>query len=273
MPRRFALALLCLLVLLLSALLLGRHYLPRLRPAPKRTPVPTARPTPVIPPTPIPPRRVALYFEGSEDERFHPEARDLPAALDDAAFVKSIAAAVLEGPRRPELLRPFPEGWTVRGAFRMKDGLVFLDLAPPAPPDGSPPPRWETGTHEEEGAVASLLLSVTKNAPDVARVVLLVGGEPVETLAGHLDLTHPLHADPARAVDEAPLEPPPPTPAPTATPAASGTPALPAAPSAAAPPPAPAPGRSPSAPPPREVKPRTPTPTPTAARRPPAETA
>ncbi|HEV8267117.1 MAG TPA: hypothetical protein VGR00_02745, partial [Thermoanaerobaculia bacterium] len=133
MPRRFALTLLALLVLLLAALFLGRRlFIARDRRV-GPTPAPKAPPTASIPPTPIPGRRVALYFEGTADERLHPEARDVAAAADDVAFLRSLASSVLDGPRRPELLRPFPAGWTLRAAYRMKDGLVVLDLAPPPP--------------------------------------------------------------------------------------------------------------------------------------------
>jgi hypothetical protein len=235
MPRRFALALVTLLLLLFLALVVGRHF--KSKPQGNPRTVPTPRPTPVVPPTPIPARGVVLYFESGADEKLHPEARQLAVARDEVAFLRSLASAVLEGPRRPELLRPFPEGWGLRGAYRMKDGLIVLDLSPPPAPQpnpaGGPPPRWETGSHEEETAAQAILLSVTKNMPDVKRVVFLIGGEPAETLAGHLDLSHPLRPDATRAVDEPPLEAPPaatPSPSPSPSPAVT-SPASPEAPS------------------------------------------
>ena len=222
MPRRFALALLALLILLLLGLLIGR----RVHEARQKRQV-AARPTPTRtippPPTPIPARLVSIWFESAEDGLFHPEAREVPAAVDDVAFLRSLAGAVLEGPRHPALLKPFPDGWTLRAAFRLADGLAVLDLAPPAPPTPTPTPepspvevpgkkgakkpeptptipppvaiaelpkRWETGSSEEVGATQSLVLTVTKNLHYVSRVILLVGGEPVETLAGHVEIEH-----------------------------------------------------------------------------------
>jgi Sporulation and spore germination len=213
MPRRFALALLTLLVLLLLALLAGRR-LRSISPSLYRgSTVPTAQPTPAIPPTPIPARRVVLFFESGDDERFHPELRDVPSSLDEAGFLRSIAAAVMEGPRSAQLLAPFPAGWTVRGAYRLKAGLAVIDLSPAALPPGpgapapAVSPRWETGSHEEESAAQALVLSIVKNIPDVNRVFFVLSGEPADTLAGHLDLTHPLRPDVARTVQETPLEP------------------------------------------------------------------
>ena len=235
MPRRLVAALSVLLLLLVAAFAVGR----RLRRGPRSSQPPKSivAPTPRIPPTPIPARRVVLYFESAEDERLHPEARDLATSADETALLRSLAAAVLEGPRRPDLLQPFPGGWRVRSAYRLAEGLAVLDLEAPARPSadaagatgqGTTPASWETGGHEEFFAAQSLLVSVTRNIPAVGRIVLLVGGEPAETLAGHLDLAHPLLPDVRLATDEPVFEPPPtptPTPPPTPTPTAAPTPA------------------------------------------------
>ena len=224
MPRRLALALVALLLLLLGALVAGR----RLKsPAPAASLVPTLRPTAVIPPTPIPARRVSLYFESPQDDLLHPEARDVPAALDDVAFLRSVAAAVMDGPRRPELVKPFPDGWSLRGAYLLRDGLAVVDLSPPSPDAPKEPgvpagPRWPAGSHEEDAAIQSLAVTLAKNLPAVTRVVLLVAGDAAETLGGHADLTHPIAPDLRRAADEPPAEAPVvPTASPTPSPAPS----------------------------------------------------
>lgn len=290
MPRRFALALLALLVLLLLGLLAGRKvHESRQRRRVATRPVPTRTIPP--PPTPIPARLAAIWFESAADGMFRGEVREVPAAVDDVALLRRLGAEVLAGPRHPDLLRPFPEGWTLRAAYRLAEGLAVLDLAPPIPAEPSPaaeakegspgggeggketptpeptsppiasepPKRWETGSSEELAAVQSLVLTVTKNLPAVTRVILLVGGEPVETLAGHVDLTHPLAPDLSRAADEAPLvapmSPPLPEPPDSTDPAA---PAASPAPGAATPPALPAPAASPA--PPRPVARLTPPP-------------
>ncbi len=266
MPRRFALLLLALLLLLLVAFLAGRRLTGGFgRGRTSASVVPTPRPTAPIPPTPIPPRRVALWFEGEEDGLLHPEARDLPAASDAVALLRAVASAIFEGPRRSGLLRPFPEGWRLRAAYRMKDGLAVLDLAPPAPAaDGTssttsaaptaqrppqplqaqaPQPRWEPGAHEEWTALQSLVFSAARNLPELKRFVILVSGEPAETLGGHVDLSHPIVPDGRLASEEAPGEPPAPTPTPEPSPTAA--PSGPAAPRPPAVPPGPKPKPTP----------------------------
>ena len=251
MPRRLALGLVALLLLLLGGLFVARRVLTPPASAAGKVP-PAPRPTPVVPPTPIAEKRVPIYFASAEDDLFHAETREIPASSDDAAFLRAIASAVLAGPRAPGLLPAFPEGWTLRGAYRLRDGLAVVDLAPPgstAPPAtpavGPPAPpqtpsdalRWQTGSHEEEAAAQALLITVAKNVPDVSKLAILIAGEPAETLAGHLDLTHPLAPDLARVSPAPALEvptalPAPPAPAEPATagPLPAPTPAPPATP-------------------------------------------
>ena len=241
MARRFALALVAIL-----ALLLGAFAVLRSAQAPKAgaPPAPAPRPTAVVPPTPIPARNVTLFFESREgDGTLHPEARDVPAATDDVAFLRSVAAGVVEGPRSADLVAPFPEGWTLRGAYLLREGVAVLDLAPPraapaseaagaAPAAPAAPAwvKWQAGSHEEDTAVQALAVTVAKNMTGVTRIVFLVAGEPADTLAGHVDLTHPVApdftrvaAEPARPAQAAPT----PTPVPTATPTPAPSPSKP----------------------------------------------
>jgi hypothetical protein len=240
--RRFALALVAILALLLGAFLVMRSLRAPKAGAP---PVLAPRPTAVVPPTPIPARNVTLFFESTEgDGALHPEARDVPVATDDVAFLRALASGVVEGPRSADLVRPFPEGWTLRGAYLLRDGVAVLDVAPPrvpAPPEAAGPAapehavpappatvKWQAGAHEEDTAVQALAVTVCKNMTGVTRVVLLVAGEPADTLAGHVDLTHPIAPDFTRAAAETPrpAQAPPtatPTPAPTETPTAEPT--------------------------------------------------
>lgn len=214
MARRFALALVAILALLLGAFLVMRSV--RV-PKAGEPPAPAPRPTAVAPPTPIPARNVTLFFESKDgDGVLHPEARDVPVATDDVAFLRSVAAGVVEGPRSADLVRPFPDGWTLRGAYLLRDGVAVLDVAPPALA------KWQAGAHEEDMAVQALAVTVSKNMTGVTRVILLVAGEPADTLAGHVDLAHPVAPDLTRAATETPrpAQPPPtatPTPAPTPT--------------------------------------------------------
>jgi hypothetical protein len=156
-----------------------------------------------------------------------------------------VAAAVMDGPRRQELVRPFPEGWSLRGAYLLREGIAVIDLTPPPLPaprePGTPAsPRWQAGSHEEDSAIQALAVTLAKNLPQVTRVVLLVAGEAAETLGGHADLLHPIAPDLRRAAEEPALEAPT---TPTATPSPAASPSPSPAPSPAVPPARPVPRR------------------------------
>jgi hypothetical protein len=53
-----------------------------------------------------------------------------------------------------------------------------------------------SGMDSEMLAVFSLVNSITMNFPAIKRVQILVDGRIAETLAGHVDLSHPLMPDP-----------------------------------------------------------------------------
>jgi len=77
---------------------------------------------------------------------------------------------------------PYPA--EVLAVFTDDRGHAFVDLtAPPQPLQGS-----QAELLLAYGVVDSVLL----NCPELHSVQLLFGGEEVETLAGHLDLSRPL---------------------------------------------------------------------------------
>ena len=57
--------------------------------------------------------------------------------------------------------------------------------------------QLEPGSASELYAVVGLANTLALNFPSVRRVKILVEGEEVNTLAGHLDLTHPIWPDPS----------------------------------------------------------------------------
>jgi hypothetical protein len=61
---------------------------------------------------------------------------------------------------------------------------VVLDLAVDA--------SLSFGSAEELSIVATLVDTVLQNVANTRRVRILVNGEPVESLGGHVDLTRPL---------------------------------------------------------------------------------
>lgn len=93
-----------------------------------------------------------------------------------------------------EQLKPAPSGYTsavprgtrLRAVFVSGRGEAFVDLS------------REVGTGHVGGSLTeaftiySIVNALTTNLPAIASVQLLVEGREVDTLAGHIDLRHPL---------------------------------------------------------------------------------
>jgi hypothetical protein len=141
-----------------------------------------AEETPPATPTAAPQQRIVLLFPGV-DGRLHPELRTTAVPVDLAPRVRVVVTELLAGsgsglgpvvPYPAELTAVFVDG----------GDTAFVDLTPPPEPLG--------GSHDELMIAYGVVDSILLNCPELTRVQLLFGGEEVDTLTGHLDLSRPL---------------------------------------------------------------------------------
>jgi germination protein M len=132
-------------------------------------------------------RPLTLYF-GDEDARtLLSERREVPAGTSLEARVEACMQALIEGPDQHGAVRTLPAGARLRKAFFDDDSAtLYLDFNPAlvtAHPGGSA---------AEYFTLSSIVRTLGANFPEVARVQLLVDGQPVESLAGHFDTSKPI---------------------------------------------------------------------------------
>lgn len=132
--------------------------------------------------------KVTLYFADPRWTRLVPEERRLAPASDAIARVRSLVAALAEGPRVPESAPVLPKATKVRGVYLGREGLAVVDLENLAGFDPG-------GASGEALAVFSLVQTITQNVPGLTAVQFLVGGQELETLAGHVKISEPLRPD------------------------------------------------------------------------------
>jgi hypothetical protein len=130
---------------------------------------------------------ITLYFPGAGG-RLYAETRSIPVVVEVEARVVRVVEEVLSGPSTPELEAPLPAGTTLRGIDLLGERVAFVDL-------GSEEELPPAGSRREMLIVYSLVDSVVANVKAIERVGLLWNGIQRSTLAGHIDLTHPLPAD------------------------------------------------------------------------------
>jgi len=79
-----------------------------------------------------------------------------------------------------------PEGTTVRAVFVTGDHEAYVDLG------GAIVTGQSGGSQNEALTVYAIVNAITVNLPDITAVQILVNGKEVDSLAGHIDLRHPL---------------------------------------------------------------------------------
>jgi hypothetical protein len=141
-------------------------------------------------PVPVPTAHInATVFFGAANGRGLVSARvEVPLESNVAAQGESILQAALADPPAG-VMRVVPVGTRLRAFHVDSRGDAFVDLTSEVRSAHS------GGSFAEALTVAALVNAVTTNLRAVKRVQLLVDGEEVETLAGHLDVSHPLLPD------------------------------------------------------------------------------
>jgi hypothetical protein len=81
---------------------------------------------------------------------------------------------------------PVPEGTTVRAVFITAEHEAYVDLG------GTIVSGHPGGSLNEALTVYAIVNAITINLPDITAVQILVDGKEVDSLAGHIDLRHPL---------------------------------------------------------------------------------
>jgi spore germination protein GerM len=160
----------------------SRRSLPFLRVTPALSGA--AAPAPSGTAVPVETVRVTLFFADAAQGKLHPEERDVPKPAGPGAYLRTLFEELARGPSRPGLVGVIPPRIQLRNGFLLPNGEVVLDLAVDA--------SLSFGSAEELSIVASLVDTALQNVANTKRVRILVNGEPVESLGGHVDLTRPL---------------------------------------------------------------------------------
>ncbi|TLM65425.1 MAG: GerMN domain-containing protein [Deltaproteobacteria bacterium] len=163
-----------LLAVLIAGGLLLRHF-----PGTATSPAPAEAPRQL--------RAVTLYFAAADGSGLVAETRDIAGCGAEPECLAGTVEALLGGPVG-SLAPVFPPRTTLRGIAVAGDEVQVdfgRDLVE-GHPGGS---RWELLT------VQALAGTVAGNFPHLRQVRLLVEGNAVETLKGHVDLRQPIRPD------------------------------------------------------------------------------
>ncbi len=139
----------------------------------------------------VPKIKATLFFASEDGLRLVPAEREVPLAEGAVAQARSILEAQLSADAPAPLVSTIPKGVLLRGIFISERNEVFVDLDP-AIRTSHP-----GGAFQELMTVYTIVNAVLTNLPNLQEVQILIGGQEVDTLAGHVDLRRPLRKNDA----------------------------------------------------------------------------
>jgi hypothetical protein len=123
-----------------------------------------------------------FWSSGAEDGSVMAVPVDLPLANDPVLRTKQVLNTLLAGPVNVEL-RTVPPDAVLLAFYLLPDGTGIADFSE-ALATSTP-----SGIESEQMAVDSITKTLEANVPQVRWLKILIHGQEVDTLAGHLDLT------------------------------------------------------------------------------------
>jgi germination protein M len=105
------------------------------------------------------------------------ESKPVAIQNPDAAYTEVFETLIRES-------GVFPKGARLLGAT-IRDGTLQLNFSPELTQN------FEGGS-DDEAALVNAITSTAGSFPNIERVQILVDGKPVESLGGHIDLSHAL---------------------------------------------------------------------------------
>jgi spore germination protein GerM len=125
-----------------------------------------------------------LYYVSDDGMALVPAQREVPFGATVVEQARAIIEAQIAG--APPLVSAVPVETKLRDVFITERGDAFIDLS------SDIIAKHPGGSLDEIFTVYTLVNALTVNLPAVTRVQILIDGKEVDTLAGHVDLRHPL---------------------------------------------------------------------------------
>ena len=147
-----------------------------------KVPAPTATPTPSTSLTPAPKHFAQIFYVGDTPTGFKLFSENYPVADSGIPALAKLIGDLLNGtakPRDPDYFNLWGNG-SLLNSIKIVGSLVTVDLHIG---------KLNVGSEAEMRAIDEIFWSIAKFIPKITRMVLLVDGKKVESLAGHVDAT------------------------------------------------------------------------------------
>jgi hypothetical protein len=144
-----------------------------------------------------------FWASGADDGAVSAVTVELPLSNDPVLRSKQVLNTLLAGPVDVEL-RTLPPDAALLAFYLLPDGTAIADFSEAL---GTSIP---SGIESEQMAVDSITRTLQANVPQVRRLKIVIHGQEVETLAGHLDLSQTFVVTTSAPAPRASIDAPPP---------------------------------------------------------------
>jgi hypothetical protein len=132
--------------------------------------------------TPTDVRLKAKIYWAAGPDRVAAAELEIPLSADPGQRARQVLHALIANPPTPEQ-RTIPADTILLGFYLLPEGTAIADFSDALASE------YPSGIMSEKRAVDSIARTLENNLPSVRRLKILIHGEEVETLAGHVDLT------------------------------------------------------------------------------------
>lgn len=122
-----------------------------------------------------------IYWAAGPD-KIAPVQVAMALSADPVKRAKQVLSELIENPPTADQ-RTIPADAALLGFYLLPDGTAIADFSDALATE------TPSGILSEEMAVDSIRLTVENNVPSLTRLKILIHGQEVDTLAGHIDLT------------------------------------------------------------------------------------
>jgi len=134
-------------------------------------------------------QEVFLYFTAGSQGMLVAEKRRVSDPENPVEFGQLIIRELIKGPANRNLSATLPEDTTCRALYITKNGTAYADFS------SALKEKHPGGTEAEMLTIYSIVNSLALNLDKIQSVKLLLEGQEIKTLAGHIDLRRPFKAD------------------------------------------------------------------------------
>ncbi len=130
-------------------------------------------------------RVVKLYFSESKENYLLPQERRITSSAGISGQARAILAELANGPSSSSLVPTMPPKTEIRAVY-VQGNCIYVDFSSDLRKE------HPGGSSGELLTVYSIVNSLLENLPSQSSVQILIQGRPADTLAGHIDIRHPL---------------------------------------------------------------------------------